>query len=66
MRARRRVCSSCHDARLPVCVFPDGTRMESPTIREITERLGWFHNPSRSEYDLAIYGAGPAGLSAAV
>jgi thioredoxin reductase (NADPH) len=25
-----------------------------------------FRNPSRSEYDLSIYGAGPAGLSAAV
>jgi thioredoxin reductase (NADPH) len=54
------------DQRLPVCVFPDGTRMEAPTIRQITERLGWFKNPSRAEYDLAIYGAGPAGLSAAV
>jgi thioredoxin reductase (NADPH) len=40
--------------------------MECPTIRQITEKLGWFVNPSRSEYDLAIYGAGPAGLSAAV
>ncbi|MET1084355.1 MAG: NAD(P)/FAD-dependent oxidoreductase [Burkholderiales bacterium] len=57
---------SCRDSRLPVCVFPDGTRMECPTIRQITEKLGWFHTPSRSEYDLAIYGAGPAGLSAAV
>jgi thioredoxin reductase (NADPH) len=54
------------DSRLPICVFPDGTRMESPTIRQITEKLGWFVNPSLSEYDLAIYGAGPAGLSAAV
>src|SRR5229473_398043 len=48
-------------ARLPVCEFPDGTRMESPTIRQVTEKLGWFANPSRAEYDLAIYGAGPAG-----
>lgn len=55
-----------NDARLPVCVFPDGARMERPTIRQITEKLGWFHNPSREEYDLSIYGAGPAGLSAAV
>jgi thioredoxin reductase (NADPH) len=55
-----------HDPRLPICVFPDGTRLERPTIRQITEKLGWFHDPSRSEYDLAIYGAGPAGLSAAV
>ena len=54
------------DSRLPVCVFADGTRLECPTIRQITEKLGWFRDPTRSEYDLAIYGAGPAGLSAAV
>jgi thioredoxin reductase (NADPH) len=54
------------DQRLPVCVFPNGTRLERPTVRQIAEQLGWFLNPSRSEYDLAIYGAGPAGLSAAV
>ncbi|MGF6602718.1 thioredoxin reductase (NADPH) [Paraburkholderia sp. GAS448] len=54
------------DSRLPVCEFHDGTRLECPTIRQITEKLGWFRSPSRSEYDLAIYGAGPAGLSAAV
>jgi thioredoxin reductase (NADPH) len=54
------------NARLPVAEFPDGTRMERPTIRQVTEKLGWFANPSRTEYDLAIYGAGPAGLSAAV
>jgi thioredoxin reductase (NADPH) len=57
---------SLHDDRLPVAFFPDGTRFDRPTIRQITEKLGWFHDPSRSEYDLAIYGAGPAGLSAAV
>lgn len=57
---------SLHDSRLPICVFSDGTRLECPTIRQITEKLGWFRDPSRSEYDLAIYGAGPAGLSAAV
>jgi thioredoxin reductase (NADPH) len=55
-----------HDSRLPVCVFADGTRMECPTLRQILEKLGWFKGPSRSEYDFAIYGAGPAGLSAAV
>ena len=55
-----------NDPRLPVCLFPDGTRLERATVRQITEKLGWFRNPSREEYDLAIYGAGPAGLSAAV
>src|ERR1700693_5956807 len=58
--------TSLNDTRLPVCVFPDGARVECPTVRQITEKLGWFHDPCRSEYDLAIYGAGPAGLSAAV
>jgi len=58
--------SGLNDKRLPVCVFPDGTRMEHPTVRQVTEKLGWFLNPSRSQYDLSIYGAGPAGLSAAV
>jgi len=41
--------SGLNDNRLPVCVFPDGTRMEHPTVRQITEKLGWFLNPSRSE-----------------
>lgn len=54
-----------NDPPLPVCVFPNGTRMEH-TLRQITEKLGWFQNPSRAEYDLSIYGAGSAGLSAAV
>ncbi len=48
------------------CEFQDGTHLDSPTIRQISEKLGWFHDPSRKQYDLAIYGAGPAGLSAAV
>jgi thioredoxin reductase (NADPH) len=54
------------DERLPVCEFPDGTRLERPTIRSLAERLGLTRDPSHVEYDLAIYGAGPAGLSAAV
>jgi thioredoxin reductase (NADPH) len=58
--------SNLHDSRLPVCEFADGNRLECPTIRQITEKLGWYRDPSRTEYDLAIYGAGPAGLSAAV
>ncbi|SMP81654.1 FAD-dependent oxidoreductase [Noviherbaspirillum suwonense] len=57
---------SLQDSRLPVCFFPDGSRLECPTIRQIIEKLGWFAMPSRTEYDVAIYGAGPAGLSAAV
>jgi thioredoxin reductase (NADPH) len=58
--------SGLDDRRLPICEFPDGTRLECATIRQVLEKLGRFKNPSREEYDLAIYGAGPAGLSAAV
>src|ERR1035438_3697348 len=54
------------DTHMPVCIFPDGTRMEHPTIRQISEKLGWLKNPSLTEYALGIFGAGPAGLSAAV
>lgn len=65
-QARRIGVEIPDDSKLPVCIFPDGTRLESPTIRQISEKLGWLRDPSRTEYDLAIYGAGPAGLSAAV
>jgi thioredoxin reductase (NADPH) len=64
--ARQYGVAGLNDPRLPVSICPDGTRMENPTIRQIAEKLGWYHNPSQAEYDLAIYGAGPAGLSAAV
>jgi thioredoxin reductase (NADPH) len=65
-QARQFGVNGLNDPRLPISMCPDGTRMENPTIRQIAERLGWYHNPSKAEYDLAIYGAGPAGLSAAV
>src|SRR6202041_3082113 len=65
-QARAIGVDSINDSRLPVCVFPDGARMQNPTLRQIVQKLGWFRDPSRSEYDVAIYGAGPAGLSAAV
>ncbi|MBW4564930.1 MAG: FAD-dependent oxidoreductase [Mojavia pulchra JT2-VF2] len=54
------------DIRLPVVEFPDGTQIFAPTILEIAQRLGWVTQPKFKEYDLSIYGAGPAGLSAAV
>jgi thioredoxin reductase (NADPH) len=65
-QARQVGVEHTRDPRLPVCVFPDGTRLEHPTVRQIVEKLGWFRTPSCTQYDLAIYGAGPAGLSAAV
>jgi thioredoxin reductase (NADPH) len=54
------------EAPLPIIIMPDGTRLNAPTLRELADRLGWVVEPRLHEYDVSIYGAGPAGLSAAV
>ena len=55
-----------NDPRLPVCVMEKGSVLFRPTIRDLDAALDWFRGPKHERYDLAIYGAGPAGLSAAV
>src|SRR5262245_33749485 len=57
---------SAVEMRLPVVLLPDGTRMESPTRPELARRIGLHVRPNHAEYDVAILGAGPAGLTAAV
>ena len=52
--------------RFPIVEFPGDERLFGPRVREIADRLGWVTTPRYKEYDLSIYGAGPAGLSAAV
>jgi thioredoxin reductase (NADPH) len=54
------------DEIYPVVIFPDGVRLVTPSFRDVAEHLGLQTAPSRSEYDVAIIGAGPAGLAAAV
>ena len=51
---------------LPICVLPDGTQLSPATLEQVAAGLGMVSGPSRSEYDLTIVGAGPAGLAAAV
>ena len=53
-------------AALPLVVFPDGARFAAPSPRDIAERVGLRVQASRPFYDLAVVGAGPAGLAAAV
>src|SRR5258708_38963782 len=54
-QARQMGVESIDDDRLPVCIFSDGTRLESPSAREFAEKLGWPPDPARAQYDLAIY-----------
>jgi thioredoxin reductase (NADPH) len=51
---------------LPLVVFPNGRVLSDPSNAEIAEAAGATVDPQRSEFDLVIVGAGPAGLSAAV
>ena len=50
----------------PVVVLPDGSRLITPTFRELAERLRLDTVPAQPSYDVIIIGAGPAGLAAAV
>ena len=63
---RELALSDLDNLRLPVVELPDASRMFSPSVAELAARLGWVTQPRLREYDLSIYGAGPAGLSAAV
>jgi thioredoxin reductase (NADPH) len=50
----------------PVVVLPDGSRMVTPSFRDVAERLRLGTIPREKRYDVIIVGAGPAGLAAAV
>jgi thioredoxin reductase (NADPH) len=53
-------------SRLPLCLLPDGTRLESATVEQVAAGLGMVSAPQLADYDLTIAGAGPAGLAAAL
>jgi thioredoxin reductase (NADPH) len=52
---------------LPLVVCPDGTVLKCPSERELAHRLGLYIELRADRvYDVAIVGAGPAGLACAV
>ncbi|MDP1906884.1 MAG: NAD(P)/FAD-dependent oxidoreductase, partial [Hyphomicrobium sp.] len=52
---------------LPLVFCPDGTMLKNPGESELARALGMFRKPDCSTlYDVAVVGAGPAGLATAV
>jgi len=60
-----RYAPSPHD--LPLAICPDGTVLRNPTEEELARCIGMADGEAADRiYDVAIVGAGPAGLAAAV
>lgn len=55
-----------NDKDLPIAFFEDGSHLQSPSIRELAEKIGLNPGLKNEVYDVVIIGAGPAGLAAAV
>src|SRR5215475_2692860 len=53
-------------AALPVIIMFDGRVMENPSNKDVADVLGVKTSPGTGLYDVAVIGAGPAGLAAAV
>ena len=52
--------------KLPLILFPDGTRLPEPPLPAVADKIGLRTHAQTNFYDLAIVGGGPAGLAAAV
>lgn len=51
---------------LPVVFFDDGTFLTNPTTAEVGQKSGMSITAKQAMYDVAVIGAGPAGLAAGV
>lgn len=51
---------------LPAIITEDGEKLIDPTLKELSKKLGMTPDAKENVYDVAIIGAGPSGLAAAV
>ncbi|HSM07181.1 MAG TPA: FAD-dependent oxidoreductase [Longimicrobiales bacterium] len=64
--AARELAASATPEEFPLVVLPNGTRLSSPDPAALAEHIGLETRAKQDFYDLAIVGAGPGGLAAAV
>ena len=58
---------SDHESTLPAVILSDGRTLHRPTIAQLADELGITELPDPEMiYDVAVVGAGPSGLAAAV
>lgn len=62
----RRIAAAAGDITLPLVLTPDGQRLAAPEVATLAAALGHQTHAAAESFDLAIVGAGPAGLAAAV
>jgi thioredoxin reductase (NADPH) len=62
----QRLVAAAGDTALPIVLTPDGQRLLGPDVAALAAALGHKTHSTTTVFDLAIVGAGPAGLAAAV
>ncbi len=62
----RLLVEAAGDDGLPLVITPDGTALHTPDVAALAAALGHRTHADAEAFDLAIVGAGPAGLAAAV
>ena len=65
-RGRALLADAAVEPAFPLVLLPNGEVLTDPSDAEIAVAAGAAVDPERSDFDLVIVGAGPAGLSAAV